>query len=177
MPFLWLPTGVFGLPVASFQPRLGSLGVPWGDFEICFSPQGVTLGCLGLPLGRLGLSRDSSGNAYIVLNKVSKVILFRHLLRNLKSIIHPGRPCNPRKWCLQLWLGISLLHAAGSRITWALKKLPQNILLGVHGLLPFPFETYLISNVQIYVFINVYTYMYILLELLLYFLRLSTCTW
>ena len=84
---LWLPMGVFGMPVVSFGPTLGSLGslwpdfgsllLPWGDFRLplvvlwgpfqigptfgFFGSSGVTLGSLwvscGVPLAPIGLPR------------------------------------------------------------------------------------------------------------------------
>ena len=62
---LWLPMGVFGVPVASFGATLGSLLLPWGDFGLpsavlwgpfgptfgFFGSSGVTLGSLWVPFG------------------------------------------------------------------------------------------------------------------------------
>ena len=63
--------GVFGVPVASFGPTLGSLGSLWDDFGVPFAPLGVTLDSLGLPLAPFGLPW---GPSWLLLGKSLKMV-------------------------------------------------------------------------------------------------------
>ena len=57
---LWLPMGVFGVPVASFGPTFGFFGSSGLTLGSLWVPFGIPLAPIGLPRARPWPGRDSS---------------------------------------------------------------------------------------------------------------------
>ena len=58
---LWLPLGVFGVPLAAFGPTLGSLWLPLAPFGASLGCLWGAFGALGPPLGQLWAPFGSFG--------------------------------------------------------------------------------------------------------------------